>query len=473
MSARSEAIANGLKTYKSDRLCKSGHDSERSVKTGTCLECTRLAAAAWIKRNPKKMAEYAAAYRGKNKDLVLFKDRELKRRLRKEQPEKVREAGAKAYAKKVMETYGRDVLRGNRLEISEVIKRLQETHSGKIQYLHGYVSLTTDSWFLCVNHGTEFKAHPHNVLRGANGCQKCNHMKSRGEDEVMKFLSIFCHAEQRTRKVIAPKELDVYVPPGLAVEYCGEYFHSARGGSEMRHFEKYKRCQEKGIRLLTVYESEWQERKPAIKRLMRHAIGKGRGSLMARKCDLGKVPPQEARDFYESYHPQGGNGHGEHYGLYWNEKLVACMRFSFGVNDRGRSERAWTLSRYATRIQVTGGASRLFAAFLKEHQPKMVKSFSDNRYFEGGMYGRLGFQLESELRPDYTVYHPSLGLLPKAAYQRRNIQKRLEELGFEEKYDHTSDPRSETEMIKLMGAGKLYDCGKKKWVWRVDTPSAT
>lgn len=475
MSARSEAIARGLKTYKSDRLCKSGHDSERSVKTGTCLECTRLAALAWMKRNPQKMSAYTAAYRERNKEVVLLKDRELKRRLRKEQPEKIKHTNAKAYAKKVLETQGREVLRANRIEVSEVIKRLQEAHAGQIQYLHGYESMTSDAWFLCVQHGVEFQAHPHNVLRGSNGCSKCNHMKSRGEEEIFRFLSIFCHTEQRTRQVIKPKELDIYVPPGLAVEYCGEYFHSVKSkqDAENRHFVKYKRCQELGIRLLTIYESEWQQRKSAIKRLLRHAVGKGKGSLMARKCDLKRVLPHEAKDFYEAYHPQGGQGSGEHYGLYWKNKLVACMRFSFGANDRGQAERVWTLTRYATRIQVAGGASRLFNAFLQEHQPSLVKSFSDNRYFSGGMYEQLGFKLEQELKPDYAVYHPALGLLPKTSYQRKNIQKRLDQLKIDHVYGHQTDPRSESEMIKFMGAGKLYDCGKKKWVWRIDTPSST
>jgi hypothetical protein len=89
------------------------------------------------------------------------------------------------------------------------------------------------------------------------------------------------------------------------------------------------------------------------------------------------------------------------------------------------------------------------------------------------MYEQLGFKLEQELKPDYAVYHPALGLLPKTSYQRKNIQKRLDQLKIDHAYDHTIDPRSESEMIRFMGAGKLYDCGKKKWVWRIDTPSAT
>lgn len=81
---------------------------------------------------------------------------------------------------------------------------------------------------------------------------------------------------------------------------------------------------------------------------------------------------------------------------------------------RGAKNACWTLSRYATRITVVGGASRLFAAFLREHQPDVVKSYSDNRYFDGGLYERLGFRLDSELPPDYAVWHPWLGLRSKS-----------------------------------------------------------
>ena len=59
-----------------------------------------------------------------------------------------------------------------------------------------------------------------------------------------------------------------------------------------------------------------------------------------------------------------------------------------------------------------GGASRLFSAFVAEHDPESVKSFSDNRYFTGGMYQKLGFVKEADIELDYQVYHPKTGLLP-------------------------------------------------------------
>ena len=369
---------------------------------------------------------------------------------------------------------GARIRASKQLPVAEFVRRATEVHGGRFLYQHtqfdnmlrGVVQIE------CIQHGL-FTQSPVNHLAGKIGCTKCNHMKSKGEDAVFNFISNYTTAKQRDRTVLAPKELDIYMPDHkLAVEYCGDYWHSLGSLEEVRtkkqaHHEKYTVCKALGIRLLTVYESEWLTREHALRRLIRNALGKGRGRLMARKCELKKTDLSEARGFYERYHPQGGDGSGEHYGLYWKGKLVACMRFTFGANDRGAGQpRVWTLTRYATRVTVSGGASRLFKAFIAEQQPAEVKSFSDNRYFEGGMYAQLGFMLEEETGPDYQVWSPKIGLRPKAHYQRRNIPKRLLEHGMSESFDPETDPRSESEMTFLMGCRRLYDCGKKRWVWR-------
>lgn len=324
----------------------------------------------------------------------------------------------------------------------------------------------------CPKHGL-FEQQAQHHLKRAQGCPECSHHRSKGEAQMLQFVSIFAEAETRNRKIVAPKELDIYVPAvNLAIEYCGEYWHAASSVEDepffrKRHAEKHKACEAVGVRLLTVYESEWLERPHAIKRLVRNALGKTRGRLMARRCEVGRPGHAEAAQFFEAYHPQGGGGYGEHFGLYHGGKLVACMRFTFGGNDRGaHAERVWTLSRYATRVPVTGGASRLFSMFVAEHEPESVKSFSDNRYFSGAMYEQLGFALEEETDPDYQVYHPKTGLLPKTSWQRRKIPARIRDLGSTETFDPQRDPRSERDMTYLLGAQRMFDCGKKRWVWR-------
>ena len=334
-----------------------------------------------------------------------------------------------------------------------------------------YIGKRAKLTIICKKHGP-FEQAPGPHIWRAQGCPECSHHRSKGEAAIFNFVSIFCEPMSRDRATLGGKELDIHIPERkLAIEYCGEYWHGASSVEEerkdrKRHLEKYEACKAKGIRLLTIYESEWLNRPKALKHLIRNALGKSRGSVMARKCELTKVDHNTAVEFYDRYHPQGGAGSGEHYALMYSGKMVACMRFAFGANDRGaNSERVWTLSRYATRINVRGGATRLMTAFIREHNPSVIKSFSDNRYFDGGMYEALGFELEEVTEPDYQVYHQKIGLLPKSAWQRKSIPKRIKEIGSDEVFDPETDPRTEREITFLLGAQRVFDCGKKRWTF--------
>ena len=366
--------------------------------------------------------------------------------------------------------------RRNKTVAEQFVARATLLHKGVFDYTGTvYTHNLNPITFRCIPHNRQLTQIAYNHLDGGNPCPQCNHMKSKDEEALGDMLSIFTSVERRDRQLIKPKELDIYLPEHkLAVEYCGIYYHShSNAESEKRdknqHAIKHQACADLGIRLITIFENEYKEHPYAVKRLLRNAIGKSKGKLMARKCEIRKVDIQEARGFYDKYHIQGGAGVGAHYGLYWKDKLVACMRFVFGANDRGTAAqgRCWTLGRYATRVTVSGGASRLFKAFLQEYNPKEVKSFSDNRYFGGGMYKQLGFVLENEITVDYQVWSQKIGIRPKAHYQHRDIPKRLLEHGCTDTYNPETDTRTEKEMTYLMGARRIYDCGKKKWLWSV------
>ena len=376
----------------------------------------------------------------------------------------------------------RDALAANRMTAGTKLAKFAALFGAKAHAAHGgaydysqavYRGQRAKVTIVCPRHGA-FEQTPEHHIRRAQGCPECSHHRSKGEAAMALFMGIFGPLRCRDRSVVPPKELDIYAPwAGVAVEYCGEYWHGSSGvedesKSRTRHLDKHRACAAVGVRLLTVYESEWQQRPFAIRRLIRNALGKARGRLMARKCAVLPVGGADAAAFFERYHPQGGAGWGQSYGLYHRGKIVACMRFAFGANDRGPSaaDRVWTLTRYATRVSVAGGASRLFAAFVAEQSPQVVKSFSDNRYFTGDMYTNLGFALDGETEPDYQVYHPKTGLRHKSAWQRRNIPARIRDIGAAETFDPARDRRGEREMTYLLGAQRLFDCGKKRWIWR-------
>jgi hypothetical protein len=365
--------------------------------------------------------------------------------------------------------------RRNKKIASEFIAKATKIHNGIFDYTGTvYIHNLKPVHFRCIEHDKKRTQTAGDHLDGYNPCTRCNHMKSKDEDTLAKFLSIFTPTDRRNRQLIKPKEIDIYLSDHkLAVEYCGVYYHShadikAENKEKTKHYEKYIACKALGIRLITIFENEYLDHAKPLKRLLRNMIGASKGKLMARNCEVRKVVTQEAKLFYDKYHIQGGAGGGEHYGLYWKDKLVACMRFSFGANDRGSSaaKPCWTLGRYATRITVSGGASRLFKAFIKEHNPQEVKSFSDNRYFDGGMYAQLEFKLDKELPMDYQVWSQRLGMKPKSHYQRRAIPQRLLDHKKQDSFDPATDPRTEQVMTYLMGARRIYDCGKKRWLWQ-------
>lgn len=483
---RAEAKASGLRHYFTGKPCPAGHLSPRFTSVGTCVACGREKAMAKHVHTTDKRRAYnnlesfiatasklhnnlydysKAVYGGAHSKLTIlcaqhgpFEQSPTNHVQGKGCPKcatlRMPQCQPKAFSQFVSEARA---VWGELFDYTDAV-------------YDGASALMT---FRCVKHNTVVQQTPTGHLHGRNPCPKCNHMKSAGEQQVFEFLSNLTKAEPRNRTILKPKELDIYLPERrLAVEYCGEFYHSSGSKEEERktrkkHIEKYLACREQGVRLITLYETEWKERNYAIRRLLRNAVGKSKGKLMARKCELRRATPAEARAFYDRYHPQGGAGSGEHYALFWKGKMVACMRFVLGANDRGAAakDRVWTLGRYATRITVAGAASRLFKAFVTEFNPPEVKSFSDNRFFDGGMYAQLGFVLEEEVQEDYVVWSPKIGIRPKPHYQRRLLPKRLEEHGVAEQFNPETDPRTEAEMTYLMGARRLYDCGKKRWLW--------
>ena len=489
---RSEGRLSGCTHYYTGRPCRRGHDSVRFVSTGGCATCQTLFSRQQYVHKTDSRRQYtggeefvalmSAKNPGLNYGLVQYVNAHVKVEIvcpdhgsfwqtptNHMQGKSCPACGSARMGKKSRNSLDKFIqaaekVWGNHFDYS------------RVEYVRAHAKIT----ILCRNHGP-FLQTPTNHLDGKQGCAKCGHMKSAPEEEIAAFLEQFTPVVRRDRSIIGPKELDIYLPEHrLAIEFCGMYWHSHGDAADekknkRRHAEKHRLCAEQGIRLITLYETEWQERPQTIKRMLRNAVGKTRGRLMARKCELGKPTPQEARAFYDKYHPQGGAGSGQHFGLYWRGKLVACMRFNYGANDRGHGakERQWTLGRYATRLSVAGAASRLFKAFLAEFRPDNVKSFSDNRLFGGGMYEQLGFVLEEHVVPDYQVWSPKIGLRPKPHYQRRVLPKRLQDHGCAERFDPSTDDRTEAEMTYLMGARRIYDCGKKRWLWTALSEHAT
>lgn len=80
------------------------------------------------------------------------------------------------------------------------------------------------------------------------------------------------------------------------------------------------------------------------------------------------------------------------YGLFYNNQLLSCMSFQKG-RYKEKNNSVWCLTRFVSieNYVVIGGASKLLSYFEKEFKPDILVSYSDNDYFSGDVYDKLGF----------------------------------------------------------------------------------
>lgn len=272
---------------------------------------------------------------------------------------------------------------------------------------------------------------------------------SKAEIEVLEYLNGLGFNFQKDRFVLGDLELDGYDKSlNTAVEYCGLFWHSERFKDKNYHIEKLKRCNELGIRLITIFEDEWVHRNKQVKQYLKASLGIFSERIYARDCDFVDI---RNYGFFDDNHIQGApNSIKYGFGLLNNGIIVGSVSFS----THHRKSNKLCLNRLAFRdgIQVIGGASKLIKNSLSILNTEIV-TWSDNRWTDGELYERCGFVFDENLAPDYSYIDKK---------ERRRISKQSsskEKLGI---------PKEITEHQWHLDKGilRIYDCGKKRWLWK-------
>ena len=96
-------------------------------------------------------------------------------------------------------------------------------------------------------------------------CLKCYPIlsgTSKKEQELVEFCKQFYpNLIQHDRQLITPYELDIVIPElNLAIEFNGSYWHSIEAGTPLGYHQmKSMMCEEKGYRLIHIWEDEWSD----------------------------------------------------------------------------------------------------------------------------------------------------------------------------------------------------------------------
>ena len=100
-------------------------------------------------------------------------------------------------------------------------------------------------------------------------CDSCrfNNYSSLCEDTLVNYISIFYsgYIIRNSRSIIWPYELDLYYPEKkIAIEFNGDYWHSEKFKDKDYHYKKFCLCREQNILLVSIFESDWNNRKEEI-----------------------------------------------------------------------------------------------------------------------------------------------------------------------------------------------------------------
>lgn len=259
--------------------------------------------------------------------------------------------------------------------------------------------------------------------------------------------------KENNRNIIKNTELDIYLPEhNLAIEYCGLYWHSELFKDKNYHKNKYEKCKEKGIRLLTIFQNEWVYNKNIVKSKLKNILNLGTETIYARKCKIVRLKHySEVSEFMANNHIQGaGRGGSYLFGITYNDNLIGCMIF------KKSKDSTIILDRYATSHTVVGGFSKCLkyaSSILKTDGIDEIESFADLRWSVGNLYIKNEFTEKYILSPDYS-YIRNDSLFHKFNFRHTRLRKMKQ-------YDSTL---SESENMKKMNIHKIYDCGKIKYV---------
>lgn len=335
----------------------------------------------------------------------------------------------------------------------QFVSKATGVHGNRYDYSGvDYVNASTKVDIVCAKHGA-FQQRPGDHVNLKQGCPSCQSYISRPQQNIHDWLvsigknPIMCYRKDGI-------EIDILIDQ-IGIEYCGLYWHSELAGKRnlRYHQDKYDWSAKQGIRLLTIFSDEWETRTEVIKKVIVTALGDSERGPGGRKLRIDRIDTRVGQKFCDQHHVQGRTSSVQYaYGGFDEDRLCGVMLF--GHPSRQNSAQ-YELKRFCTDDRTYPGlAGRLFAKFCRDVNPSEIVSFSDNRWFSGGMYERLGFVRSLVLRPDYSYTKDYRVREHKTNYRKSILAERFGET-----------EGTEWEIMQRLGYDRVWDCGKVRWLW--------
>lgn len=193
--------------------------------------------------------------------------------------------------------------------------------------------------------------------------------------------------EIHNRSIIAPKELDIWVPSkNIAIELNGLFWHSSIKESN-RHKNKFLMCREKGITLLQFTDYDMRTRFDTVESIILQTLEMTPIAINADECSFVEI--DNAKEFFNNNY-YGDYANSETVVLVYNNEIVMAM--SFSNNNLVCTSKLFH--------NIEGGFSKLEHYFIEKYKPEALISNSIALVDDGRTLLENGYKLSSISEPE-------------------------------------------------------------------------
>ena len=279
------------------------------------------------------------------------------------------------------------------------------------------------------------------------------------EEELHKYIESICNykIEYHNRKILQGKELDIYIPEKkLAIEFNGNYWHSSDFKDKYYHQEKTIACAKQGIRLIHIFEYEWNNIKlqNKLKNIINMTINNNGDIHYARNCKIIEIDDNTEEEFENAYHIQGYAKSSIKIACIDNTGVLGVMTFG---RPRFNNSYQYELIRlcFKENTIVVGGVQKMFKYFLDKYSPQSIITYCDISKFTGNSYLKLGFSPvdnKAITEPNY-VWTDGIIVLNRYQTQKSKICSENDSM------------YTENQLMSKRNFIKIYNSGNIKLEW--------
>jgi hypothetical protein len=280
----------------------------------------------------------------------------------------------------------------------EALAKCVEAHGDRYDYPNlNYKGRTRLINIVCKKHG-EFQQTAANHFSGS-GCSICGNVDSKDEIKIKDFLSEYIEVDHANREILRNRaEIDFYIDSlKLGIEFNGLYYHSDKFQHNNYHLNKTQQCQEKGIKLIHIFEDEWKNKEEVVKSRLLELIDKTPNILVAKDCEIKLLTIRQSNEFLKANDLAEDDKFEWGLGLHHKGELVQLVTF------RSKWDGKYEILRFCNKLntKVLLGNTTLLNHFENNYDWNEITANVDLRWDDGEFYKSLDFKLESQTEPNY------------------------------------------------------------------------